>query len=546
MRPSAARKNGWRWGISLALFLPVIVLYACEYLRGDGRSFTGFIQYDQAYYMANARKIFEGGFHFFYNNPYSADPNTPRIYFHFHLLFLGIMEHITGWDPGLLYVIFGFCSGLVCVRVAVALYEQVAGLETPLQKAGLVLFVWGGGVLALTGWGWHLLRGDDFRTTVLDLFHFDPAEGWWFLNFGRNLIFPTESYYHALFLGAMLLMMRKQFRGALWLAFALSFSHPFTGLQLLLILLAWCVIETGFLRNRSIPFLFPGILLCLLTFHLAYNVFLLNLFAEHRLVFAQWSRAWIEPATAVIPADLLVAFFAWRAMCTSERARELFAEPSNRLLLVWLVVSFALVHHDLLIAAKQPLHFSRGYVWIPLFLLGIRPLLRMVEAASRLENQLLRLGALTLIFLVGLSDNLAWMGLHMSMALAPRWQVAWLPQDGLSLGLTDRQLYRWLSQQPTPHKELLLTPDPKSQVVYLAMDYTDYRAWSSHYELTPLAGLRQLEINAYFQDGKVPADWQGRSFLVIWNKGSIKISNQLTAKPVFENSVYRVALIRFR
>jgi hypothetical protein len=55
------RGSALRWWVSFALLLPVIALYTCEYLRGG---FTGFIQYDQPYYMANARKFFDGGFHF--------------------------------------------------------------------------------------------------------------------------------------------------------------------------------------------------------------------------------------------------------------------------------------------------------------------------------------------------------------------------------------------------------------------------------------------------------------------------------------------------
>ncbi len=545
MAPLSSREFR-RWGTSLVLFLPVIVLYACEYLRGDGRSFTGFIQYDQAYYMANAREIFEGGFHFLYGNPFSPDPDTPRIYFHLHLLVLGLVQHLTGCDPGRLYVIFGFFAGVVCVRVAMALYEHIAGLETAAQKAGLVLFVWGGGVLALTGLAYHLVRGDSFEIAGPDLFHFDPEQGWWFLNFGRNLIFPTEAYYHALFLGAVLLVMRNQFRGATWLAVALSFSHPFTGLQLLLVLLAWCVVETGVFRNRAVPFLFPGTLFGLLLFHLAYNVVLLNLFPEHRALFAQWSRAWVEPASAVIPADILVAVLAWRAMCTRKLARTLFTSPANRLLLVWFVVSFALVHHDILIAPKQPLHFSRGYTWIPLFLLGLQPLLRVMEAAYRLESRFFRIGAFGLIFLIGLSDNLAWLGLHVSMALAPRLGVTWLSQDGLSLSPGDRDLYAWLRQRPGPHDELLVTPDTNSPVTYLAMVYTDYRAWYSHYASTPFAWQRELEINGFFQKGNVPAGWQGRDILVIFPSKFLKFSNRLDGGTVYKNSEYRVASVRFR
>lgn len=536
------RGSALRWWVSFALLLPVIALYACEYLRGG---FTGFIQYDQPYYMANARKFFDGGFHFLYGNPFSPDPQTPAIYFQIHLFVLGLVQAVTGCDPGLLYVIFGFFAALVCVRVALALYEQVAGLGAPAQWAGLVLFIWGGGVLALMGLVFHLLHHSDARATLTDLFHFDPAQGWWFLNLGRNLVFPTEAYYHALALGAVLMAMRNDFRAALWLVLILSLSHPFTGLQFLLILLVWCGLEISFMGNRTIPLLFPAMLLCILVFHLVYNVFLLNLFPEHRAVFAQWSLAWIEPISAFLPADLLVGFLAWWAMRKGKLAAELFSSPANRLLLIWFVVSFILAHHDLVAAPRQPLHFTRGYTWIPLFLLGVQPLLRLLERSFSLRNRILRVAVVGFVFLIGLSDNLAWLGLHGAMALAPRWGITWLPEDGFCTSAADRQLYGWLMQRPAPHDELLITPDSDSPVVYLAMVYTDYRAWYSHYASTPFANQRRRELADFFQTGALPSGWRGRTILLIVPKADPRDYGGNLASPVlYENDGYRVRAIR--
>jgi hypothetical protein len=536
------RGSALRWWASLALLLPVIALYACEYLTGW---FTGFIQYDQPYYMANAREFFDGGFHFLYGNPFSPDPHTPEIYFQIHLLVLGLVQVVTGCDPGLLYVIFGFLAALVCIRVAMALYEQTAGLDTPVQWAGLVLFIWGGGVLALVGLGFHLLQHSDLPATLTDLFHFDPAQGWWFLNLGRNLVYPTEAYYHALALGAVLMAMRNNFRAALWLAFLLSFSHPFTGLQFLLILLAWCAWEKGFLKNLTIPFMFPAMLACLLIFHLVYYLFLLNLFPEHRVLFIQWSTAWLDPASAFIPADLLVGFFAWRAMRNGKLAVELFSNPANRLLLTWFVVSFILVHHDLVITPRQPIHFSRGYTWIPLFLLGVQPLLRMLEKGFSLKSRLLRVAALGSIFLIGLSDNLAWFGLHAGMALAPRWGITWLSPDGFRSSAADRQLYGWLMKRPVPHEELLITPNSDSPLVYLAMAYTDYRGWYTHYDTTPFANLRKKELVDFFHTGTLPSGWNGRTVLLIVPKEDTHDYGGNLASPIlYENDGYRVRAIR--
>jgi hypothetical protein len=495
--------------------------------------------------MANARQFFDGGVHFLYGNPFSPDPQTPAIYFQIHLFVLGLAQAITGCDPGVLYVIFGFFAGLVCVRVAMALYEQVAGLGTRAQWAGLVLFIWGGGVLALTGLGFHLFHRSDAQTILTDLFRFDPAQGWWFLNLGRNLVFPTEAYYHALALGAVLMAMRNNFRGALWLAFILSLSHPFTGLQFLLILLAWCGLEMGFLGNRTIPPMFPAMLVCILAFHLGYNVFLLNLFPEHWAQFLQWSIAWGERASAFLPADLLVGFFAFRAMRNWKLAAELFSSPANRLLLTWFVVSLVLVHHDIAVVARQPLHFTRGYTWIPLFLLGVQPLLRMLQNGFSLKSRILRVAALGSVFLIGLSDNLAWFGFHAVAAIAPRWGITGLPEDGFRLSAADRQLYEWLTQRPVPHAELLITPNSDSSLVYLAMVYTDYRGWYSHYALTPFANQRKRELADFFQSGTPPSGWRGRTLLLIVSKDdSHDYGGWVTSPVLYENDGYRVWMIR--
>ena len=69
-----------------------------------------------------------------------------------------------------------------------------------------------------------------------------------------------------------------------------------------------------------------------------------------------------------------------------------------------------------------------------------------------------------------------------------------------------------------PHDALLITPDADTSVVYLAMTYTDYRGWYSHYDVTPFAGQRRRELADFFQTGAVPSRWQGRTLLLILPK----------------------------
>jgi hypothetical protein len=514
-----------RWAACLALFLPVMVLYLCEYLRGDGRAFTGFIQYDQASYMANARAYFDGGFHIFYGNPYSPDPNTPRIYFQIHLFVLGLVEKVTSWDPGLIYVLFGFVAGVICIRVAMALYEDVAGLRTRVDWLGLVLFIWGGGILELMGACSH------------SLFAFDPAGGWWLLNLGRNLVYPTEAYYHALALGLILVARRGNFRAAIVLGVVLLLSHPFTGLQILLVVTVWAGVESVLLRNRAVPFLFAATMAYLVFLHLLYYVVLLNMFEEHRVIFAQWSLAWTESAMTALGADILVGLLAFWAIRTLALAREVFSHAGARLLAAWFVVSIILAHHDLFFPPKQPLHFTHGYSWCALFLLGVGPLRRLLETILSWRAPLMRWTALALIFVLAFSDNAIWLiyqGMHLEPALA--------------LDNPDRELFRWLNQRPEPHAELLVSTSSRLPLTFLAMTYTDYRGWAAHYATTPYALERNREVDDFFKTGKASPGWSGKAIFVMLSKleSTKQIKESSWGDPIFQNSEYEVYRIDYR
>src|ERR1700730_7303049 len=70
------------WLLAALAALPIGWLVACYFLGApQGTLPTGFIQYDQAYYMAEAREHWDGGFHLLYGSPASANYDTPRVYF---------------------------------------------------------------------------------------------------------------------------------------------------------------------------------------------------------------------------------------------------------------------------------------------------------------------------------------------------------------------------------------------------------------------------------------------------------------------------------
>ena len=98
------------WVISFILLGPVIGIYVSHYTYAafnPNLKATGFIAYDMAYYMANAREHFDSGrFALTYGNPFSPFKETPRIYFQPMTLILGFIWFVTGLDPGLIFVSF--------------------------------------------------------------------------------------------------------------------------------------------------------------------------------------------------------------------------------------------------------------------------------------------------------------------------------------------------------------------------------------------------------------------------------------------------------
>jgi hypothetical protein len=126
---------------------------------------------------------------------------------------------MSGGDPGLVFAAVGVVAAIVCGRVAVALFDHVGDRSRPGGLLTFVAFFWGGGlvVLAATAFVAVVLGAGAGRSgfDVAAWWSFirvvDPAGGWWFLNFGRNLVLPTEAVYHALFFGGVVLILARRF-----------------------------------------------------------------------------------------------------------------------------------------------------------------------------------------------------------------------------------------------------------------------------------------------------------------------------------------------
>jgi hypothetical protein len=495
------------WLLAALLLLPVYFLYLVH-LTVMAAPGTGFLQYDQAYYMAIARAYFaDGGFAPLYGLPFSADPATPRIYFQPLTLALGIAGKISGSDPGILYMTAGLLLALCCARVMIALYREVVPASGWAAALGLLCFFWGGGCLCIVSVGYVLATGG---SPLADMFHFDPNEGFWFLNLGRTLIFTTEAFYHLVFLGCVVLVVRRQFAAALLGAAILSASHPFTGLQLLAVLGVWSIIDRFVVTSDRPPLYFTVGLAALGILHIAYYlVFLDHASAEHRILHQQWALAsrlaganWILPWSTMLAAYGPVAALAAGALIGQWRRRKALTRL-QRLLLVWFAVSFALANHDLVMAPLQPLHFTRGYIWAPLFLLGAPLLLRLIAQTARGAAPTM-VPALIVGFL--LLDNAAWFG------RAALWEHYSNEPNGITLDAQERAALESMGDQRF-RGYLLVSQSPK--LGYLATVYSPLRSWYSHVFNTPHAKLRKAEVEDFFASGSELEAWRDRPLLAV-------------------------------
>ena len=495
-----------RWLAAAALLLPVAALYLAHYLLLPEPLFAhGFLQYDQPYYLANAREHFDQGFSLLYRLPFTPSYDSPALYVQPLSLLYGVLLQLTGIDPGALYVASGFVFGLVCLRLAIALYEMLFGLDGAAPRLGLVLFAWGGGLFVLAGAAYMLWKGASDPALLLT---FDPGGGWWFLNFGRNLVYPTEAFYHLLTLAILILLIRKRWAGAALLCLLLSASHPFTGLQIVLMALAWAAFERFFLlRAEGPPAWLAAALATILILHLGYYLGVLGRSAEHGALVEEWRRVLpgtLNAVTLFCAYALVAAPAAWR-LRDRVAAGGALAEPHNRLFAIYFLVSFALANHEFLMPPHQPVHFTRGHVWTPLFLLGAPALIALLSWLCDRFGSWLRWTALGAVCGLFLLDNLAFVALGAA-------EMRHGPGNAPTITHEERALLRQLAE-PRFAGHLLVSADP--DIAYLATVYTSLRSWTSHINNAPGYRARAAEVEAWLDDGGLQPEWRLRDVVYL-------------------------------
>jgi hypothetical protein len=510
------------WWAPVLLALPALIPLAQSLIvaRLRGEVATGFITYDMPYYMANAREHFDQGFQLLYGNPY-AGYDTPAIYFQPQIFLLGCLERL-GLDPGLALNLFGIAALFLAAFVAVRLYREVVGWSSPAAKLGLLCFFWGGGVLSLAG---LVYAGATRKFNAAVVLHFDLGQGWWSLNFGRNLAQPTEAYYHAVFLLVMLFLIRRRFAGAIALAALLSASHPFTGLTAVLIVAAYLIVERLHGDGTVKPAHIAGSV-ALVALHLGYYVFFLNRFADHRALVSQWEKQWLYQAPAFVLALALVGLLALVRLSRWPGLRRAVQDPRHRLFLVWFLIVFGLTQHFRLVKPVQPVHFAHGYDWMALFFLGSPLLLALLDRLLKIEPSRLRYLAVSAFLVFFLFDNLVWFAAFLS------------PNSSRAMNLrpNQKEVLDWLDRHAVP-RDMVVSAD--QGVSFFVPTYTRVRSWYGHAPNTPHFQQRLFEAQQAFEEGAILPAWnEMRVFYVAYRDAGWKPPSG--ASQVFHNARFEV------
>lgn len=488
------RGRTWLSRISPAVLILVAVIpfgmLPVTHLLSDPVTATGFYHEELPYYVANGRAAFERGNGFAYPNPYDADPAAPSIYAHWFLWGLGLLPATLGADPGDVLLAVTFFAAVLFSAMTWQLVRVRCTPETS-SHGPFLLAMWGGGLLSAGGLIAGLCGRTDAVSTILQ---FDPGRGLWFLSWGRNAIFATEAIYHALVAGCWICELRGRRIGGTVCCAALATTHPWSGLELLLILCLWRGVQWMQHRNRVTTGYLLVVIAMLAAFLSYYKLWLPQFTHHQKLEHAwelDWSLSWLSAGLGYSLVLVPAAVRLWRSF--SFGSTRLSLQNADRFLLCALGVAVGLVFHDRFVRPVQPLHFTRGYIWMPLFLLGL-PVLQEWWLRAVAGERLVRLAASGLAVLF-VADNVSFGLIHSD------WLIS--ESNGFHLTADDRAILQHLHRYQAGAVVLSESHD----LNYLMPTYASVRPWVGHPFNTPDNNTRRERMARIFSGDSVSPEF---------------------------------------
>lgn len=490
--------------LAILALLPFYSVYAAHALTLD--EVSGFIQYDMPYYVANGREIFERGNGFAAPNPYDFATDAPVIYFHWLTWIIGFSVSVLKFDPGVVFVGIGILAGVLGSYLTLQIVRQLVGSHRSAVPIFL-LSMWGGGCFFAASLLTNLIFGEDL---LKDLLAYDPGGGWWFLTWGRNFLLPTEATYHALVAGIWLAIVKRREWLSVLLVTLLASTHPFSGIQHLLILGSWNLVQLLFQLQRQSakvsganvpeveeeqsssnnwqgPLQRGLVITAVLAVFLSYYFVFLEQFPAHSELRETWSLRWSVSFETVLLAYGVVFCIALKRLA----AEGWKFEPTKSFFLVAFGVSFLLIQHDLFVKPHQPLHFTRGYVWMPLFLLGTPLMASWFDQIRARSSQLVAMAQVAIVIFLASLDNLAFLT---TTTIHNR--------NNMPLPAAARDAFKWMNDRHLTG--VLLTSD--AHLAYLSATFTSVRPYYGHKFNTPQYAKRVQQVEEW-QTGDEAQAW---------------------------------------
>jgi hypothetical protein len=513
--------------LAILLSIPVILFVLHHYFyHSNNLKPTGFTVNENVLYMSYAHQYLDQENNsLFYSNPFDGEPSSAKIYLQpINFLFAAAMK--AGIDPGLAFSLFGLLMVFLCIFTGIKIIQHLLP-DHKQQTLIATLFTWGGGLTAIAGLaGSIILTGHSYTNWFDGIYLADPANGWWGLNWGRTLFIPLEAYYHFLFLLIIYLVLKQKWTAAIVASLFLSISHPFTGIEFLLIMNGWLFFEKIICKSKNIPYWYWAGILGITAFHLWYYMAYLNNSPEHRQLFSQYSAGWTYSLMIAIPAYCLVGGLSLFSAYINKPIKKFLAVPHQRLFLCWALISFLLSKHEWFINPMQPIHFTRGYTWAALFLLSIPGINLLINYFQINKGRKWILSALIVLFL---SDNLLWTANILRKKDTIEWE-GHLTKD-------TEEILNYLKNTTSPND--LLTGNA-TLINYLANVYSPANSWVSHPFNTPKIDERTSAMKIFLQTGIPLPEWKSRKVIIVINKKSepLLLHSSLQINKSFENSSY--------
>ena len=516
---------------SLLALVPIIAFYVAHFLQ-EGVP-LGFIMVDLPYYCANGREIFEGGNGVMYANPYDWSSEAPTIYFQWLIWLYGALIIKLGFDPGVQFVAIGAITSWIFSYLSFRIVEASLSSRRFLGLLYL-LTMWGGGFYIVFTIGINL---KDSQSAFTDLQRYMPYHGWWFMNWGSNAFLPHEAVYHSLVAATWLALMRQR----TWLA-ALTVSlvaatHPFTGLQHLAAVGLWFTLQ--FNQRRTLTTLVPvlavgGVSAVFLSYYMLY----LPSFTAH----SSLESAWRVGIWDLCQRDLCLAYgpVAALAFC------RLVTDPdwkttTTPYFLLTALVTFCLIKHDVVLAHhKQPIHFTRGYLWMPLMLIGLpyvqREICRLYDESSKLYA----IGMTLLLFVVAYADNAAWIACEWPQHAGN--QYISTMDKSVPFVLTENQwdIVENFAESGSQQDQVLCSD---RELSYLLPTYSAVKVYLGHRFNTPDYEARRANVEHWLETGEY-GDWFEQVTVIVVEKSKTSIHFGQPWEMRYSNADYEIYVRR--